>query len=134
MTTKVYYQPRSLDEATGLLAEHGPMLLVMAGGTLAMPLINEGISLPEKVMGLRHAGLNYLRRSNGSLVIGATTTLTQMVDQQQIPFLQEAAQNVGGWAIRNMGTVGGNMFAPPVTKEELSLPLDRNLTSFCVSV
>ena len=113
MTTKVYYQPRSLDEATGLLAEHGPVLLVMAGGTLAMPLINEGISLPEKVMGLRRAGLNYLRRSNGSLVIGATTTLTQMVDQQQIPFLQEAAQNVGGWAIRNMGTVGGNMFAPP---------------------
>jgi len=113
VTAKVYYQPQSLDEATGLLAEHGPVLLVMAGGTLAMPLINEGISLPEKVMGLRRAGLNYLRRSNGSLVIGATTTLTQMIDQQEIPILQEAAQNVGSWAIRNMGTVGGNLFAPP---------------------
>ena len=113
MTAKAYYQPQSLDEATGLLVEHGPILLVMAGGTLAMPLINEGISLPEKVMGLRRAGLNYLRRSNESLAIGATTTLTQMLDQQEIPILQEAAQNVGSWAIRNMGTVGGNLFAPP---------------------
>jgi len=113
VTAKAYYQPQSLDEATGLLAEHGQSLLVMAGGTLAMPLINEGISLPEKVMGLRRAGLNYLGKSNGSLAIGATTTLTQMLSQQEIPLLQEAARNVGGWAIRNMGTVGGNLFAPP---------------------
>ncbi|MCB0241489.1 MAG: FAD binding domain-containing protein, partial [Anaerolineae bacterium] len=31
----------------------------------------------------------------------------------EIPLLQKAAHNVGGWAIRNMATVGGNLFAPP---------------------
>lgn len=113
MATKAYFLPKSLDEAVGLLAEHGPSLLVMAGGTLAMPLINEGVSLPEMVMGLRRAGLNYIKRSDGVLSIGATTTLTQMLNDSNVPFLQEAAHNVGAWAIRNMGTVGGNLFAPP---------------------
>ena len=113
MTTREYFLPRSLDEAVGLLAEHGPSLLVMSGGTLAMPLINEGVSTPEMVMGLRRAGLSYLERVNGSLIVGAATTLSQVVGFEAIPVLQEAAYNIGGWAIRNMGTVGGNLFAPP---------------------
>lgn len=113
MTTQAYYLPQSVDEAISLLAEHGPTLLVMAGGTIAMPLINEGISLPEKVMGLRRAGLNYVNRSNGVVEIGATTTLSQMLTQEEMPLLQQAAHHIGGWAIRNMGTVGGNLFAPP---------------------
>ena len=113
MTTQAYFLPQSLEEAVSLLAEHGPALLVMAGGTLAMPLINEGISMPEKVMGLKWAGLNYVERTNGQLGLGATATMTQMLGLDAIPLLQEAAANVGGWAIRNMGTVGGNLFAPP---------------------
>jgi len=113
VTTQAYYLPQSVDEAISLLAEHGPATLVMAGGTIAMPLINEGISLPEKVMGLRQAGLNYVNRSNGTVEIGATTTLTRMLTQEEIPLLGQAAYHVGGWAIRNMGTVGGNLFAPP---------------------
>ena len=119
MTTQAYYLPQSVGEAVGLLAEHGPALLVMAGGTIAMPLINEGISLPEKVMGLRRAGMDTISRSNpsgptgGALKVGATVTLTQMLAQPHIPLLAQAAHHVGGWAIRNMGTVGGNLFAPP---------------------
>ena len=113
MAIKDYFLPQSLDEATRLLAEHDVSLLVMAGGTIAMPLINEGISLPEKVMGLRRAGLNYVRRSNGRVEIGATTTLTEVLGLGTIPLLQQAARNVGSWTIRNMGTVGGNFFAPP---------------------
>jgi CO/xanthine dehydrogenase FAD-binding subunit len=110
---KEYFLPQSLDEATRLLAEHDVSLLVMAGGTIAMPLINEGISLPEKVMGLRRAGMNYVRRSNGRLDIGATTTLTAVLGMEAIPLLQQVARAIGGWTVRNMGTAGGNFFAPP---------------------
>jgi len=113
VTPKEYWLPQSLAEALSLLAEHGPSLLVMAGGTLAMPLINKGISIPEKVLGLRRAGLNYIHQADGSLRIGATATLSQMLQQKSIPVLQQAAHNVGSWAVRNMGTVGGNLFAPP---------------------
>ncbi|MEZ4768612.1 MAG: xanthine dehydrogenase family protein subunit M [Caldilineales bacterium] len=113
MTTQAYYLPKTVDEAAGLLAEHGPSLMVMAGGTIAMPLINDGITFPAQVMGLRHAGLDYITRSNGHHAIGATTTLSTMLGWSEVPLLQKAAHNVGGWAIRNMGTAGGNLFAPP---------------------
>jgi CO/xanthine dehydrogenase FAD-binding subunit len=130
VTTTAYYQPRSLEEALGLLAQHGPTLLVMAGGTLAMPLINEGISMPDRVMGLRRAGLDTVRRTDGHLVVGATATLTQMERQTEIPLLAQAAHSIGGWAIRNMGTVGGNLFAPPPAGDFAAalLALDASVT------
>jgi len=112
VAVKDYYLPQSLAEAVGLLAEHGASLLVMAGGTIAMPLINEGVSLPEKVMGLRQAGLNFINQANGTVTIGATTTLTQISELNAIPMLQQAARSAAGWAVRNMGTIGGNIFAP----------------------
>lgn len=113
MATQVYFQPRSLNEAVCLLAEHGPAALVMAGGTLAVPLVNKGVSRPDKVIGLRRAGLDYVRQEDGMVYIGAAATLTQVRQQAGIPLLAEAAKNVGGWAVQNMGTAGGNLFAPP---------------------
>ena len=112
MATKAYFQPQSLDEALSLVAEH-PGALVIAGGTLALPLINKGVSQPEKVIGLRRAGLSYVRHENGTVKIGATTTLTQVRSAAGIPLLVEAAGNVGAWAVQNMGTAAGNLFAPP---------------------
>ena len=41
MTTTDLYIPRSVDEALGLLREHGPELTVMGGGTIVMGLVND---------------------------------------------------------------------------------------------
>jgi carbon-monoxide dehydrogenase medium subunit len=113
LSTKHYFLPESQDEALALLAEHGPSLLVMAGGTLAMPLINEGVSMPEKVMGLRRAKLDGIQHSDGELVLGAATPLSKLQVLEAATMLPAAARHIGGWQVRNMGTVGGNLFAPP---------------------
>jgi CO/xanthine dehydrogenase FAD-binding subunit len=113
VTTQVYFRPRSLAEALGLLDEHGPAILVMAGGTLAMPLINKGVSRPEKVMGLRQAGLDYVRPVDGGVQIGAAAPLSRVRAASGIPLLAEAVKNVAGWAVQNVATAGGNLFAPP---------------------
>jgi CO/xanthine dehydrogenase FAD-binding subunit len=113
VTVATYFQPRSLAEALGLLDAHGPELLVIAGGTVAMPLINDGISLPTLAMGLRAAGLGGIERRGDELHIGATATITQLLEQDHLPMLGDAARRTGGWAVRNMGTVGGNLFTPP---------------------
>jgi CO/xanthine dehydrogenase FAD-binding subunit len=136
VTVRNYYLPRSLPEALGMLERHGPELLVMAGGTVAMPLINEGLSLPESVMGLRRAGLDHVRRVaatlgvGDTLQIGATATLTQLVEQPHVPMLREAAANTASWSIRNMATVGGNLFTPPPGGDVAValLALDASLT------
>lgn len=107
-----YYRPSSVDEAVELLRRHGPDLLVMAGGTIAMPLVNDGIVFPEHVMSLRGAGLAELREEGGELRIGAACPLQRLLEQQAVPLLRAAARQTGSWAIRNMGTVGGNLFAP----------------------
>ena len=113
MSIQEYFRPLSIEEATSLLTDQGKGSLILAGGTLAMPLINDGLSMPEKVLGLKSTGLDYIKEEDGFLLIGATTTLSQLVEQTYIPMLSEAALGVGGWAIRNMATVGGNFFAPP---------------------
>jgi CO/xanthine dehydrogenase FAD-binding subunit len=133
VTVKEYFLPESLDEAVKLLAKHGPALLVMAGGTVAMPLVNEGISLPDQVMSLKKAGLSYIHLSEGNVSIGAATTLTQILNLDAIPLLQQAARSTANWSIRNMGTVGGNIFTPPpggdVAVALLTLDADVKLVS-----
>lgn len=113
MNTEQYFLPESLEEATSLLDEHGSELLVIAGGTVAMPLVNEGLSIPRMVMGLRRSGLDYVSRRNGSVDIGAACTLSRLRELEAVPILAQAAHQIGGWAVRNMATVGGNLFAPP---------------------
>ncbi len=113
MSVIEYLRPASVDEAVALLASHGPDLLVMAGGTIAMPLVNDGIASPERVMSLRAAGIDALRRDAAGFRIGAACPLQRLVALDELPLLAEAARATGSWAIRNMGTVGGNLFAPP---------------------
>ena len=113
MTVRSYYQPESVPEALRLLEEHGPDLLVMAGGTVAMPLVNEGISLPSAVMGLRRAGLDRIEEADDVVLIGAAVTLTALTGKAPIQLLRTAARRTASWTIRNMATVGGNLFTPP---------------------
>ena len=113
MTVTSYHLPTSVAEAVGLLQAHGPDLLVLAGGTVAMPLVNEGVRRPTRVMGLRRAGMGGIEERDGGLRIGATTTLTELAAQDAVPMLATAARRTGSWAVRNMATVGGNLFSAP---------------------
>jgi CO/xanthine dehydrogenase FAD-binding subunit len=113
VTVTSYFRPSSVPEAIRLLQTHGPDLLVIAGGTVAMPLLNEGVVQPRLVMGLRTAGLAGIERTEAGLRIGATTTLSELADQDAVPMLAAAAIRTAAWAVRNLGTVGGNLFSAP---------------------
>jgi CO/xanthine dehydrogenase FAD-binding subunit len=112
VTINAYFTPESLEEALSLKASHGYDLHVIAGGTLMMPQINDGLFFPKMVMGLRRAGMDGVA-VNGTAVIGATATMTRMEGLSGYPILQQAAHSIGGWAVRNMATVGGNLFNQP---------------------
>lgn len=111
-----YARPDTLAEAVALLAAHGPGARVLAGGTdlvirlrdgsLAPSIVVDVKRIPELAPGIR-AG------EDGSLVIGATTAMTEIaahpVIRRDVTALAEAAAVVGSVQIRNRATLAGNL-------------------------
>lgn len=103
-----YARPKTLDEAIGLLAQ-APRS-VLAGGTDLYP--TAGPQLNGDILDLTGiAALSGISHT-GHLRIGACTTWTEVADANLPPALwalQQAARQVGGRQVQNMGTVGGNL-------------------------
>jgi 4-hydroxybenzoyl-CoA reductase subunit beta len=109
-----YLAPRSLDEAAGMLAEHGPRAAVVAGGTDLFPNMKRRQQEPPVVIGLRMVSeLRGMESTNGHLRIGAMTSLhdvaTHPLVRQHYPALALAAGSVSTPPLRRMGTLGGNL-------------------------
>jgi CO/xanthine dehydrogenase FAD-binding subunit len=109
-----YHDPRELDEALALLADHGEEGKVLAGGQSLVPLLNFRLAHPEHLIDInRVSGLDYVRRSDGALRIGAMTRQSTLevapVVERHWPLLHEALEFVAHPQIRNRGTVGGSV-------------------------
>ncbi len=112
MPIEKFIMPESLGGALDALNEYGSDALILAGGTMVMPLVNESQTSPRVVVNLQRAGLNTVN-VNGKIEIGATTTLTRILRMDELPLLQSAVREIGSWAIRNSATLAGNLFVPP---------------------
>ena len=99
--------PESVDEAVAAMGE-GRWLL--AGGTSVMPWINNHSVAAEGLVSLRRAGLSGIQRDGDTVTIGAATTLAQV--GRELPFLHDAIESIASPTIRNLATVGGNLFVP----------------------
>lgn len=108
MGVREYVLATSAEEAASLVGEPGTAL--MGGGTLLMPRATAGTLGAERVAGLHAAGLDYVR-PNGATAIGAMTPLATLATLDDLPALRSAARRVGGWALRNTATLGGNLHA-----------------------
>ena len=109
-----YADPGTVDEALGLLAEHGDDAGILAGGQSFVPLLNFRLARPTVIVDInRIAELDYIEQKNGALEIGALTR-HRAVEQSTLvgetcPLLNEAIAHVGHVQIRNRGTVGGSL-------------------------
>ena len=95
------FLPESAEEAVGLLGQG----VVMAGGTHVMPRL----APTESIISLRRAGLEGIEEGE-RIWIGATTTLAEV--GHRIGFLRSAIESIASPTIRNLATVGGNLFVP----------------------
>jgi len=106
--------PSCLEEFFSLLDAH-PDALPMAGGTdLLLKLRNTAAADARPVLALgRMAEMHGIRAEGEGLSIGAAETFSGIIAdplaRQQAPLLSLAARQVGGPAIRNMATIGGNI-------------------------
>src|SRR5438067_1610056 len=109
-----YLAPRTLAEATTLLAEHGPTASLVAGGTDLFPNMKRRQQEPSVVIGLRSVPeLRAIEPIDGGLRIGATVTLEQLAGHSHVresySALAAAAHLVSTPHLRRMGTFGGNL-------------------------
>jgi aerobic carbon-monoxide dehydrogenase medium subunit len=108
-----YYRAGSVAEAGDLLRKH-PGAKLLAGGHSLIPLLKLRLASPPAVIDIgRIRDLKGITRKDGVVRIGALTTHAEIaassVVREQCPALAEAAQLVGDPAVRNRGTIGGNV-------------------------
>lgn len=119
MNTFEYLQPKTLEEASALLAKQNGTGLPFAGGTDALGLMKSNIVQPQKVVNLKKIdGLNVKKYESGEgLTLGALVTVADLAADQSIAekyqILSEAANEVASPQLRNMGTIGGNLCQRP---------------------
>lgn len=101
--------PASLAEAQAMLAT-GDKARIIAGGTVVMPELNYGTDAFTSLVSLRRVGLSGISVADGRAAIGAATTLAEIEDDPRLAFLHSALDAIASPTIRNMATVGGNLF------------------------
>ncbi len=114
-----YYRASETDDAARRLAEPGAVPL--GGGTDLLASIGEGIARPQLVVDLRGlpsgqgGGVHLL--DDGSVRVDASISLAALSRDALIrgryPALSAACEAVASPALRNMGTLGGNLCQRP---------------------
>jgi CO/xanthine dehydrogenase FAD-binding subunit len=84
----------------------------LGGGTLVMRALNEGDVSISTVVRANDPALRRIDATGSRVTIGAGVTFTRILAERDLGFLHAPARSIGGPAVRNMGTVGGNLFAP----------------------
>jgi len=109
-----YHRPRSLQDAIGLLAEHGENVRVVAGGHSLIPMMKLRLAKPEHLVDLQDLSeLRGMGSEPGTLVIGAMTTQYELIGSELLaakcPILRETSLQIADPQVRYCGTVGGNL-------------------------
>ena len=108
-----YYRAGSVAEARQLLAAH-PDAKLLAGGHSLIPLLKLRLAAPAAVVDIGRVGeLRGISNGGGALRIGALTTHAEIAASAAVQAgaaaLAEAAGQIGDPAVRNRGTIGGNV-------------------------
>ncbi len=118
------YEPTTVAEAVTLLDRFGANGKALGGGSDLITGVmkdwvqGRGMPYPTQVVDLTTVSeLHGIRSAADGVRIGATTTLTEIVEsqelQQKFPLLVQSALSVASPLIRNFGTLGGNINQRP---------------------
>lgn len=111
-----YQRASSVDEAVGLLAQHGDDAKLLAGGHSLLPLMKLRLAQPAVLVDIGRIGdLGYVEgdAAGGTVRIGALARhhelATADVLREQVPLLAHVAGQIGDPSVRHRGTIGGSV-------------------------
>jgi CO/xanthine dehydrogenase FAD-binding subunit len=84
---------------------------VLAGGTLLMPKVNNTATAIRRLVSTRRIGNGVVSLDGNTVMIGAAATLSSLEEHAALAFLRPALAAIASPTIRNMATIGGNLFA-----------------------
>ena len=102
--------PTSLGDLRKALKQ-APKATLMAGGTLVMPIINEGAHGISTLVSLSKLGIDGVSFKKGVATIGAAAPIAELARHSELKFLLPVIASIASPTLRNMATVGGNLFA-----------------------
>lgn len=107
---KAYYRPQTIEEATKLLAKTNLEIVPIGGGSF-VARHQENI---DAVVDLQDLGLNRIESKKDYLLVGATTTLQDLVTNEILPEnLRNAAKRDFSYNIRQRKTIAGVIVEKP---------------------
>jgi CO/xanthine dehydrogenase FAD-binding subunit len=109
-----YVRPCTIAEAVALLGDPSHRSRPLAGGTDVLVLIRHEKPSFDRVVDIsRVPEMKVIERRGDEISVGASVTYTEAAEssllQEVAGVLVDACLTVGGPAIRNMGTLGGNV-------------------------
>lgn len=124
-----YIRADTIQEAVGVLAEHGDGARVLAGGQSLLAMLNLRLLEPEVLLDInRIAELSEIKEVDGKVEVGAAVTQNRLLAwpglSEKLPLLAAALPFVGHFQTRNKGTVCGSVaHNDPSSEIPLSLAL-----------
>jgi CO/xanthine dehydrogenase FAD-binding subunit len=93
-----YLQPKNVEEAIEMLADHADQAAVMAGGTDLIVRMKQRLVQPAFLISLKNLhDLNYIRQENSFIVIGAMTSLASLQNSKLIKTHFPALNTARSW-------------------------------------
>ena len=107
-------RPETVEEALREREKYGRDALPIAGGQSLLVLLRNKLIDPKILIDLQTLDeLQGMKRRDNGLSIGAMTTIHDLASsadvQRLAPIFAQGASKVGSTAIRNLGTIGGNL-------------------------
>lgn len=128
------HAPETVDEAVGLLSEHGDEAKPLAGGQSLVPMLALRLTRFEHLVDLERVGaLTGIEARDGTVRVGAMTrqrTVERSAEvARAVPLLARAVPLIGHFQIRNRGTIGGSLaHADPASElPAVALALDATM-------
>ncbi|MEM1383215.1 MAG: FAD binding domain-containing protein [Pseudomonadota bacterium] len=98
-------------EEAGRALRTGGDARYLGGGTIVMRAINYGDQSFRRVVRATDPALRQVRAQGARVEIGSGVTMAEVIDSRELAFLAPVARWIGGPAVREVATVGGNLFA-----------------------
>jgi carbon-monoxide dehydrogenase medium subunit len=109
-----YIFPKTKEEILKILKQEKSEACIVAGCSNVLPYIKDKIISPKLLLDISGIEeLNYIKKNESNLCIGATTTISDLISskiiREECNILYQVAEQFADPTVRNRATIGGNL-------------------------